>query len=290
MGRGNGFYSDKYWNSARWNRRKAEAYLDQLEALALNRIHWEGLPPSVDARYLEYILLTAGVATIAQPVEYPGIWVCGMVSANGTINRYGNPTQWDCLGADGDRFHVTPFNGVLIYDSETRKDPWTKLDMWARELADIDRTRDLNRAHLKNPLIIEAPRGKKAAAQEIMKAWLGGESSVAVYESLEAHGIKLNALSFNIPFQGEALFRDAMNVLNRVYTFLGIENLPTKAERMIQEEIASSMEPASVNALNYLNARNQGAQGLWPLGLPDAKARWHYGKYGEIPLYGGGVE
>lgn len=284
-----GFYSDAYWQSADWNQRKTLAYLTQLEALAMNRFRWEGLPPTVDTRYLEYCLLHYGVATIAFPEDYPEIWVCGKAAFGGTINRYHNPTRWYLYGAAGDAFPVTPLNGVLIWNSQTRNNPWNQLDMWARELADIDRTRDVNRAHIKSPVIFSGPRGKKQDLENIVNAWLGGEPAIMLYENMAANGIEVSSLKVEVPFYGAELFADAMNVLNRAYTFLGIENLPTKAERMIQEEIQSTMEPTSVNALDGLDSRRVGARELHYFGLKEAYCRWHLGKYDELPNYGGGV-
>ena len=283
----NGFYSNDYWQSEQWNQRKTIAYLTQLEAIAMNRFRWEGLPPTVDTRYLEYCLLHYGVATIAYPEEYPEIWVCGKAAFGGYINRYHNPTRWYLYGAAGDAFPVTPLNGVLIWNSQTRNNPWNQLDMWARELADIDRTRDVNRAHIKSPIVFSGPRGKKQDMENIVKQWLGGEPAIMLYENMANNGITVESLKIEVPFYGSELFADAMNVLNRAYTFLGIENLPTKAERMIQEEIQSTMEPTSVNALDNLNARRQGTAKLHPLGLKEAYCRWHLGKYDEIPNYGG---
>ena len=283
-----GFYSDSYWQSAQWNERKTMAYLTQLEAIALNRFKWEGLPPTVDTRYLEWCLLHYGIATIAFPEEYPEIWVCGKATWGGAINRYHNPTKWYLYGASGDAFPVTPLNGVLIFNSQTRNNPWNQLDLWARELADIDRTRDVNRAHIKSPVVFSAPRGKKQDIENLVKQWLGGEPAIMLYETMAANGITIDSLNIDVPFLGAELFADAMNVLNRAYTFLGIDNLPTKAERMIEEEIASSMEPTSVNALDGLNSRRSSMVKAHALGLKGAWCRWHYGKYDELPNYGGG--
>lgn len=282
-----GFYSDAYWQSADWNKRKTNAYLEQLEAIALNRFRWLGLPPTVDTRYLEWCLLHYGIATIAFPEEYPEIWVCGKATWGGSINRYHNPTSWYCYGASGDAFPVTPFNGVLIYNSQTRNNPWNALDMWGRELADIDRTRDVNRAHIKSPIVFSGPRGKKQDLENLVKAWLGGEPAIMLYETMANNGITVESLKIEVPYYGAELFADAMNVLNRAYTFLGIENLPTKAERMIQEEIQSSMEPTSVNALDGLTARREPAKKLHTFGLTEARCEWHLGKYNEVPNYGG---
>lgn len=291
MPKKNGFYSGNYWQSEEWNKRKAVAYLDQLEALAMNRFRWEGLPPSVDTRYLEWCLLHYGVATIAFPEEYPGIWVAGKATMGGMINRYHNPTKWYLYGAAGDAFPVTPYNGVLIYNSQTRSNPWNQLDMWARELSDIDRTRDTNRAHIKNPVVFSGPRGKKHDIENLVKQWLGGEPAIMLYETMAANGITIENLKIEVPYYGDKLFMETINILNRVYTFLGIENLPTKAERMIQEEIQSTMEPTSVMALDNLNSRRKGTKLLraFPpeIALPDAAVHWHLGKYDELPNYGG---
>lgn len=56
----------RYWQSAAYNQELALIYEDWLMGLALSRFRWEGLPDTCDARYLEWTLMTNGVATIAR--------------------------------------------------------------------------------------------------------------------------------------------------------------------------------------------------------------------------------
>ena len=58
---------DNYWQSAGYNSELFIIYRQQIMKLAMNRYKWINLPITCNERYLEYTLLTQGIATIAFP-------------------------------------------------------------------------------------------------------------------------------------------------------------------------------------------------------------------------------
>lgn len=279
---------NKKWESLQHNAIKETGYLSQIEALALNRFKWVNLPETCNERYLEYTLLHSGMALIAKP-DNLNVWINGKMGNMRGINIYNEPIPNMLITANGLNFNVNPNNCVAVWDSQTRKNPWGMLVLWAGELADIDRTRDVNRAHVKQPVIFKGPRQKKNDLQNLAKQVMGGEPAVIVYDGLEENGIGTETLNNNVHFYGEELNADSLTVWNKIYNFLGIDNLPTKKERMIEEEVLSTNEPTSLIALNHLNARRAACKRFNELTGLDLWVEWHLPKYSEVKAFSEGV-
>ncbi len=89
--RSNSQYGNKtLWRSAQRNKQFATMLRNEIIAMALSRYKWVNLPDTCDERYLEMILLTQGIATIAAPRsgEHMGEWLSlGLGSWRGAPDR-----------------------------------------------------------------------------------------------------------------------------------------------------------------------------------------------------------
>ena len=261
-----------YWQSADYNQRLFYVYRDQVLALALNRFRWHNLPKTCNARYLESVLLTHGAATIAFPAKLPGKFFSTLATYDSKPNVYDNPSRWRSFGNNGWQFKVTPENGVYIWDNMTRHSILPAIDMYARELADLVRTRQLNRMHQKVPWVLTGPQERKNDMENALKQALGGEPAIIAGSSYQ--DIKVEPFTFNVPFLGEELSSDEKNVWHEIYSLLGISNLPFKAERQVSDEIDTYEEPTDLMKENFLTPRREACDIL--------NAR--FGKYLEQPI------
>lgn len=259
-----------YWASAAYNSAVYMMYRQQIYELALSRFKWVGLPASVDARYLEWILLTQGAATIAHPRKQPHTYYGTQMTYAGPPNVYDNPTHWQSVGNNGWRFDVSPRNGVVVWDNLYRTTITAWIDIWASELTDIRQTMHLNRMHQKIPYVLKGPQEKKLDMTNLYKQIAGGEPAVLTTNGVEA--ITVDVLQTKVDFLGGELQAVLQNQWNEIYAGLGIPNLPFKAERQIEDEVKSQSAPSSLMALNPLDARRQAADLLcsrFPDDFPD---------------------
>ena len=118
---------DNYWESAAGNSQLFYNFRDQIMNLALSRFKWVGLPPTCDERFLEYVLLTQGMATISYPRKQEGMFYSTQVVQQGKLNIYDNPTAWRSIGNNGWNFTADNTTGVIIYDNLTRFPLFPKL-------------------------------------------------------------------------------------------------------------------------------------------------------------------
>lgn len=255
-----GFYGDNYWQTADWNQRSFLAYRQWILSMAMNRCKWINLPESCDERYLEFILIREGVATIAHPKSMPEMWVSTKTNLSGRWNVYDTPIYWESIGNNGWRFKVNPANGVLVFDNRQRQPYWALIEYYARRLAAMDRVEDINLSHQKTPWLITAPREMVNDAKQVYKQIAGGEQAIIAKPTIQQMGIE--AINTNVPYLGKELSEKKLALWDEIYSFLGIAHVGQKSERLTSEEVSASNEPSSLMALDVLNARRDAANVL----------------------------
>ena len=245
--------NDTYWASAAYNTRLFQMYRQQIIELAMSRFRWVNMPATIDPRYLEWTLLTQGVATIAYPRTQKGTFYSTQVAYAAPPNVYDNPTRWVSVGNNGWRFNASPRTGVLVWDNQFRVPIIDWFDIWAREHVDIMRTMQMNRMHQKIPYVFKGPQEKRLDMVNLYKQVAGGEPAVLATNGIEA--IDMDVLKTDVPYLGAELYTALENQWNEIYMGLGIPNLPFKQERQIEDEVKSQTAPSSLMALNPLDAR-----------------------------------
>ena len=260
MRRCNSFGLDNYWQTSDYNSALFMMYRQQIIKLAMNRFKWVNLPPTCNERYLEMTLLFQGIATIAFPSKQRGTFYSTQVAQMSPPNVYDNPTKWFSVGNNGWRFKCSNRNGVIVWDNRARYPLMQMVDMWARELVDVRRTKQLNRMHVKTPYLIKCSPEQEQQAENIYKQMAGGEPAIITTTGIE--NIDIDVIKTDVPYLGEELTAEEINTWQQIYQMLGIENLTFKAERMVQDEVNKRDEPSDLMALDGLNCRREACEQL----------------------------
>lgn len=244
-----------YWQSADKNRREVQLYRDWILNLAMQRYRWLNLPDTCDERYLEWILCTQGVATICY-VDPLG-WISTQATTSGTPNIYDNPTRWESIGNNGHHANVNPSNGVLVWSNTLRFPEWNFIDIYAKRLAHYDIALEANLVQQNVPWIITGPYERTQDMIQMIKQAAGGEPAVLGLKGIE--NIDVNLLTTPVDFKGEEIQNAKLRTWGEVYTFLGIDNLDRKGERMIEDEVNANNDPVNKRFLDGLTARRNAA-------------------------------
>lgn len=252
--------NDIYWASASYNQRLFIMFRQQIIDLALTRFRWVNLPPTCDSRYLEWTLLFQGCATIAHPKSDPNRWYSTQVAYDSPLNVYDNPTRWKSIGNNGWRFGANIHSGAIVWDNMLRMPINDWIDIYARELVDVMRTKQMNRMHQKIPYILKGDQSKAFDMTNLYKQIAGGEPAVLTTNGIDA--ISVDVLKTDVPYLGAELQTEWENIWNAIYTMLGIDNLPFKSERQIEAEVKSMTMPTTLMALNPLQSRRQALRKL----------------------------
>ena len=255
-----GLSSEMYWQSPSYTNRVYTMYRNQILSLALTRFEWHGLPDTCNSRYLEWTLLTQGQATISFPKSQPGIFYSTQVAWQSPPNLYDNPSSWESIGNNGWRFSAGPAQGVVVWDNLLRFPILDAIDLQARELTDLTRTEQINRLHQKTPYMLTGPQDKKIDLTNLWKQIAGGEPAVIGTDGLSQ--IEVKAISTQVPFIASEIDAAIQNCWTRTYQLLGIDALPFKQERQVEDEIISQEAPSSMQALGFLAARREACEVL----------------------------
>lgn len=251
-----------YWGSLAYNGQALSVVKNMFYMLAVSRFEWVGLPETVDPLFLERQLLLGGSATIAQPRKGKkrGFWYSAKAVPTGPLGVYDYPKSWQAYNRDQLRFNVTGKNGVWIYDNVMRFPLCAALDLYARELVDVQKTEQVNRFWQKLPFVLVAPDDMDLSAGSLISQVMGGEPAIIANRYIKE--MEPYRLGFDVPFLGRELSAAEQNVLNKVYTLLGIANLTFKSERMIEDEVHDMGEPSTLMALSALLERRRAAERL----------------------------
>ena len=249
-----------HWQSADLNKRLYNYYYDIILKMAISRFRWLNLPKTCDERYLEYTLITEGMASIAFPHKLEGKFLSLQCTPHGMPNMYDRPVKWEAAGQNGTRYFCSRKNGVTVFDNETHFPLAVGIDLYANELAHLRITKRMNRLHQQIPFVLDGPQEKRQDMVNMFKQVAGGEPAILTTDSMQQIGYK--ALSTGVPFLGEELAIDEANVWSRIYTMLGIKNSPVKQERQTEDEIRAQENPTTLIASSSLIERRKAADEL----------------------------
>lgn len=249
-----------YWQSGATNQRTYVYYCDIMVKMALSRFRWVNLPPTCDERYLEFTLITQGVATIAFPRKMRGTFFSLQCTQQGRPNMYDRPIRWLALGQNGTKFSCDHSNGVVVYDNTTRYPLMSGIELYANELTHLRITRRMNRLHQQIPFILTGPQEKQQDMTNLFKQVAGGEPAILATDDIQQ--IQYDALSTGVQFIGEELAVDEQNVWSRIYTMLGVRSTTMKQERQTEDEIRAQESPSELVLESCLMERRKAAKEL----------------------------
>lgn len=250
----------EYWQSAHSNQQLYFYYCDVITKMALSRFRWVNLPDTCDERYLEWTLITQGVASIAYPHKMRGTFLSLQCAMQGQPNMYDRPVKWQAIGHNGTRYFCDRTNGVVVYDNETRYPLMTGIQLYANELTHLRITRRMNRLHQQIPFIMTGPQERRQDMVNMFKQVAGGEPAILGTDDLQQ--VQYDALSTGVQFIGEELAVDEQNIWGRIYTMLGIKNTTLKQERQTEDEIKAQAAPTELVMASSLTERRRAAHEL----------------------------
>ena len=239
------------------NRYSFSQYLEILTELAVSMFEWNGLPISVDERFLELTLFTDGKAVYFDD-EVEGNLAL-KVTTGGGFNVYGIPIKRRAYAVNGYNRELDDKNSVIIWNNYLHTNSYLVVRNFARRLYNIDRTIDVNVNAQKTPVLVQGTEKQKLALEQIYKSYTGNEPAIFGYNELGDTPLK--CLSTNAPYVADKLYQLKTEIWNEVLTYLGIANTNTiKKERLISDEVVRNMGGTIANRYSRLETRRQCAK------------------------------
>ena len=231
-------------------------YLRRLCELSMSMFKWEGLPDSVDVRYMEMELFLSGQALFFKD-EVMGYLTLGCL-ANGSFGVYGEPVSRRAYsrysGYNSDAF--TDKDSVIIWNNYMRVPSAQDVMYYAQRLWDLDNTIDINIKAQKTPILIQCDEKQRLSLLNVYKEYDGNSPVLFGDKNLDIKGF--GVLKTDAPFVADKLYELKNQIWNEALTYLGISNVSyQKKERLITDEVTRSQGGTVASRYSRLAMREQ---------------------------------
>lgn len=229
-------------------------YLDRLTELSMTVFKWNNLPPTVDQRFLELTLFKDGQAVFFndEDLGYLGLQT---TTNGGGFTVYRVPIKRRAYAVNGYQLNLDNKNSVIIYNNYLRKNSYSGVKYFAKRLANIDRLIDINANAQKTPILVQGTETQRLTLLNLYKEYDGNSPVIFGDKNLDINSLK--ALSTNAPYVADKLYDLKKNVWSDALTYLGINNVDNKKERLLSAEINLQQGDTATSRYSRLEARRE---------------------------------
>lgn len=246
------------WSSAWKNNVTYLHYYYLLKELAINMYKWEGLPDTIDERFLELTLFENGYGVYFNDDVIGNLFL--QCTIGGQLNLYRIPINRMAYSVGNNSYHkyLTEKDSVIVFNNYLHTTTHISIDMFAQKLYNISRTIDVNINAQKTPILITCDDKQKITFKNAYQQYEGNEPFIFGYKGFDKEAFQV--LQTDAPFVADKLSIEKNRIWNEAMLFLGINNNNMdKKERQISDEVNSNLEQITMSRMVGLNSRKQGA-------------------------------
>lgn len=246
-----------FWESAIMNNRTYMQYYNRLMELSISMFDWKGLPPSVDARFLELTLFSDGMAVFFKDEVMGELALQTMIGGN--LDVYRIPTIRRAYASNGYNKNLDENDSVLIFNNLLHTNSMTDVEMYAKRLYNFDRIIDVNINAQKTPVLIKCDESQRLTMKNLYMQYDGNEPVIFGDKNLNTTG--LSVLKTDAPYVADKIQELKSQIWNEALTYLGISNISVqKKERLITDEVQRAHGGTIASRYSRLEARRQAAE------------------------------
>lgn len=249
--KGNGLFDE----SAVMNNATYIQYFNRLVELSVSMFEWQGLPETVDPRYLELHLFQNGSMVYFRD-EVMGD-LCLDCIANGQFDVYGNPISRRAYSSYNQyQKTLNESDSVIIWNNYLRQPSVLDVKMFAKRLYNLDRIIDVNANAQKTPVLVQGTEKQRTTLVNLYKEFDGNAPFIFGDKNLDLNSLR--AISTNAPYVADKLYQLKTQIWNEALTYLGISNLNIqKKERMITDEVQRNQGGTIASRYSRLESRRE---------------------------------
>ena len=224
-----------------------QSWLNRIIELALCVFEYHNVPDTIDIRYLEKTLITKGCAAWFRD-DVTGALLALQGVTQGQFDVYGNPRIRQAVGYNGYTRTVSDSDSVLMWNNYQRVPSYPVLLNYARQIADIERTIEVNVSGQKTPKIIQCSKDQFLSFKNIEMKTEGNQKYIFIDNELNPNLLKV--LDMTVPYVADKLYDIKNLLIAECLSYIGIPaNAIEKKERINLLEL--ELSNANTDAQRY---------------------------------------
>lgn len=247
----------QFAESALLNNQTFQYYLNRLTDLSCSMFTWEGIPDTVDARYIEIALFQTGCAVYFNDETIGNL--CLDCLQQGNFGVYGDPVNRRAYSKYNNyQIELNESNSVMIWNNLMRIPTEPIAMLYARKLYNLDRIIDVNANAQKTPVLLQGSETQRLTLLNLYKQYDGNEPFIFGDKSMDFSNLK--SLSTSAPYVSDKIYELKTQIWNEALTVLGISNVTiNKKERLITDEVIRAQGGTVASRYSRLQARQTAA-------------------------------
>lgn len=243
-------YADKRNSEVFWYN------FNRLKMKAISMFEWINLPEEIDERYIELMLCQNGYVCFFKDQLVPDVdtYFALQCTLGGRFNVYNIPTVYQIYTASGYNTRRTAEDSVIIYNNLLHSPTVPLLMYHAYNIANAERTIEINLNQLKRPYIFLVPENQRFTFTKLVNDIKNNQDVIIGNKDLNLDN--LNPINTITPNNTLDLYTLKKRYYNEALTDMGINNLNVdKKERLVSDEVSSNDEDVLINRNSMLYAR-----------------------------------
>lgn len=247
----------KNWDPYLLNNDTFLDYFYRLEEICINMFSWENVPDTIDPRFLELTLCEYGFAVYFNEEDIGNVALtCAL---GGPLDIYREPIYRRAYANNGFQRELDNKNSVLIFNNYLHQPSILTIMLFARRLAEIERTIDVNVKAQKTPVVITCDESQLLTVKNAYKDM--AENVPVIIGSKNMDWKNISAMQTGAPFVSLELNNLKRQIWQEAMTFFGVSNTNTeKKERQIGLEVSTNLGAVMAQRYVMLNSRREAAK------------------------------
>ena len=249
---------DFFGESAKLNNLTYTQYVNRLTELSISMFKWDGLPDTVDERYLELHLFLNGSMVYFKDDVIGDL--CLDCMPHGQLDVYGNPILRRAYSGYNNYNKLLKYtDSVIIWNNLMRTNSVLDVQMFARRLYNLDRIIDVNANAQKTPVLVQGTEKQRLTLLNVYKEYDGNSPVIFGDTNIDLNSLKV--LQTGAPYVSDKLYELKTQIWNEALTYLGISNVSfQKRERLISDEVIRSQGGTVASRYSRLTTRQKAAK------------------------------
>jgi Phage Connector (GP10). len=255
-------------------------YIRLLTDLAASRFKWTNVPEEIDLRFLELTLFYQALSVFYYDGRYDK-YMALRANINGHLDYQNNPTGFNVIGNNFNSISVSAIRDTKIFlETENGKDKVSQrigkgIPIWAnkqripdidivliyaRKLAKLDRTVEINSDNARMPKVVVTNENMNLTMSNISRQIEEGQNNIKIRGNVNLEDVKALDLGVDpLTILNIDIVRDRQ--WNKCMTLLGIQSSnQDKKERLVSDEVTANGDQTSMMRFVNLNERRAAAK------------------------------